>query len=318
MKLLLTNYQSPGDILMLTAAVRDLKTAYPEFQVNTKTTAIELWENNPYLDKTINIKTADKAIEMHYPLVHKSTEGSYHFIHGFRLFLEDTLKIKIPAQQFTVDIHLNEKEKTETPFPNLIDWKDKPVWIIDAGYKTDFTCKMWDIDRFQNVVNITKNEITWIQIGASNHIHKPLENTINLIGKTSHRQFIQLMYNTSGVLTPVSYPMHLATIPIKNYPERKRPCIVIAGAREPAVWEAYTTHTFIHNCGTLPCNFKGACWKSRVQTLNTNTKHNQKLCENPITLPSGQIIPKCLNMITTEQVVNHIKQANIYPIITNK
>jgi ADP-heptose:LPS heptosyltransferase len=59
LKILLKQNQSPGDILMLTAAVRDLKKAFPLFNINCKTSAQELWENNPYIDNTINEKNAD-------------------------------------------------------------------------------------------------------------------------------------------------------------------------------------------------------------------------------------------------------------------
>ena len=49
MKLLLRNQQAPGDVLMLTAAVRDLHRAHPrKFQTAVDTACEELWENNPW------------------------------------------------------------------------------------------------------------------------------------------------------------------------------------------------------------------------------------------------------------------------------
>jgi ADP-heptose:LPS heptosyltransferase len=39
MKIFLKQTQSPGDILMLTAAVRDLKKSHPHFSINCKTSA---------------------------------------------------------------------------------------------------------------------------------------------------------------------------------------------------------------------------------------------------------------------------------------
>ena len=33
----------------------------------------------------------------------------------------------------------------------------------------------------------------------------------------------------------------------------RRPCVVVAGGREPAHWEAYPDHQFIHNNGALRC-----------------------------------------------------------------
>ena len=37
MKLFLKQTQSPGDILVMTAAVRDLKKSHPEYHINCKT-----------------------------------------------------------------------------------------------------------------------------------------------------------------------------------------------------------------------------------------------------------------------------------------
>ncbi len=47
-RLVLRSFQSPGDILMLTAAVRDLHAACPgRFQTDVRTSADAIWENNP-------------------------------------------------------------------------------------------------------------------------------------------------------------------------------------------------------------------------------------------------------------------------------
>lgn len=304
MKIFLKEFQSPGDILMLTAAVRDLKLSHPEYHINCRTSAQELWQNNPYLDRSVTEGNADKVIQCHYPLIHKSTQGAYHFIHGFRLYLEEQLNIKIPSGEFKVDVHLSEQEKRDQFIGNIVD--NKSFWIVDAGYKSDFTCKFWEFARFQEVVNRTSDKIRWIQIGASEHNHKILDNVINLVGKTTHRQFVNLMWRASGVLTPVSYPMHLATMQWKDHPDAKRPCVVIAGSREPSVWEQYTCHQFIHNCGALDCSRKGSCWKSRIEKLNDGSCQDNSICIHPVKSNSGQMIPKCMDMITVDEVIRRI------------
>lgn len=303
-RLFLTQNQSPGDILMMTAAVRDLKIARPDILINCHTSVQAIWENNPYLDTSITPKNADLVLQMHYPLIHHSTMGAYHFIHGFRIYLEDILNIKIPSTNFCCDVHLSEKQKNDAYINNIVD--NKPFWIIDAGYKNDFTCKMWEFARYQEVVNRTKDKIRWIQIGAIPHNHQILDNVINLVGKTTPRQLINLMWRASGVLTPVSFPMHLATMQWKDHEGRKRPCVVIAGSRQPSVWQAYTTHQYIHNCGALSCSYRGSCWKSRITKLDDDSKENDSICTNPVTTASGQIIPKCLDMITVDEVIRRI------------
>ena len=48
--IILKSFQSPGDIVMLTAAIRDLHRAYPgRFTTDVRTSAEAIWEHSPYL-----------------------------------------------------------------------------------------------------------------------------------------------------------------------------------------------------------------------------------------------------------------------------
>jgi hypothetical protein len=72
-KLILRNFQSPGDIVMLTAAARDLHANYPgEFITDVRTSCLDLWLHNPHIT-TLNEGDNDvNIIDCHYPLIHKS------------------------------------------------------------------------------------------------------------------------------------------------------------------------------------------------------------------------------------------------------
>ena len=49
-RILLRSFLSPGDILMLTATVRDLHYSYPnQFETAVETSCPAIWENNPYV-----------------------------------------------------------------------------------------------------------------------------------------------------------------------------------------------------------------------------------------------------------------------------
>jgi ADP-heptose:LPS heptosyltransferase len=49
-RLILQNHQSPGDVLMLSAALRDLHSARPEvFATDVRTPCPGIWENNPHI-----------------------------------------------------------------------------------------------------------------------------------------------------------------------------------------------------------------------------------------------------------------------------
>jgi len=74
---------------MLTSAVRDLKKSHPDFLIDVDTTAMEIWNNNPYISKLDRNDPTIEKVKAEYPLIHKSNTSPYHFIHGFRMYLED-------------------------------------------------------------------------------------------------------------------------------------------------------------------------------------------------------------------------------------
>jgi ADP-heptose:LPS heptosyltransferase len=312
---MLYQQQSPGDIVVLSAAIRDLHKAYPGmFITGIDCSARELFDNNPYITK-FNRK-ADDVYHIHCSYtdsVNTSCTSNDHFIRAFHRDFEDKLGLRIPLTVGKGDIHFSPEEKVwKSRVEEILD-VGRSYWIIDAGRKSDFTTKLWDVQRFQQIVDAFPN-VTFVQIGsaAKDHYHPPLtgDNLINEVGKTNIRQFVRLMYHAAGVITPVSFPMHLsAAVPVHpKYAFKNRPCIVIAGAREPSAWEAYSTHSYFHNCGILPCAGKGGCWKARVERLGDGDKKDKDLCTNPVKLDHGQTIPRCMDMISANSVIETMEQ----------
>jgi hypothetical protein len=87
-KLFLRSALATGDILMLTAAIRDLHRYYPDrFLTDVRTPYPDLWANNPFLTP-LNEKDGDvEVLEYHYPLINRSNQVPFHFLHGFIEFL---------------------------------------------------------------------------------------------------------------------------------------------------------------------------------------------------------------------------------------
>src|SRR5277367_5146630 len=111
-KLILKNSLSPGDIVMLTAAVRDLHQCYPgQFITDVRTPYPQLWENNPYVTKLEEKDSEVRTIECHYPLIQQSNQRPYHFIHAFIDYLNQQLKLEVKPTLFKGDIHISELEK---------------------------------------------------------------------------------------------------------------------------------------------------------------------------------------------------------------
>jgi hypothetical protein len=103
--------------------------------------------------------------------------------------------------------------------------------------------------------------------------------------------------------------MHAAAaVPCAKEGLLNRPCVVIAGGREPAQWEAYPHHRYLCTNGALNCCDNGGCWKSRTVKLNDGDENDKadKLCIYPIN-KNGFNIPKCMDMISTESVIQSIE-----------
>lgn len=297
-KIRLTCKLSPGDIMMLTAAVRDLHLSHPgKFLTAVESPAPDLWENNPYVTKLPADAPDVQVLETHYPLVHQSNEGAYHFIHGYRLFLEEALGVRIKATKFWGDIHFRPEEFQWISMihEHFTGW-DTPFWVITTGGKMDYTAKWWIPEYAQEVVDHFKDRIQFVQIGSTgdNHHHPILKGVINLVGQTSLRQLMRLIYHAQGVICPVTFAMHLAaaTPPKPGFPKRK-PCVVTAGGREPSVWEMYTHHAFLHTNGQMPCCDNGGCWKSRTVALHDGSEHDRNLCVNTAEF-NGRKLQRCM------------------------
>jgi ADP-heptose:LPS heptosyltransferase len=299
---------SPGDVVMMTAAVRDLHRSCPgQFVTDVRTTAEGLWEHNPYLTPLDEHDPDVRQLEMHYPLIQHSNEAPYHFIHGYIQYLESQLGVRIQPSAFRGDIHLSEEER---------GWMSQVqetgefgrFWIMMAGGKFDFTAKWWNPACYQQVVDHFRGKITFVQCGESHHWHPPLRGVLNLIGKTDVRQFVRLMYHADGVVCPVTFAMHLAAaVPTKPERPANRACVVIAGGREPAQWEAYPHHQFISTNGALDCCDNGGCWKSRCQPVGDGAAQDHDLCLYPIDLSSELRIPRCMSMIKAADVIRRIE-----------
>lgn len=305
-KIILRNRQSPGDIVVLTAAVRDLHLTYPgQFLTDVRTPCPHLWENNPHITPLDEKDAEVEVFDCHYPLIHKSNRSPRHFVEGFTDFLSGKLGLHISPTAFKGDIHVSRKEKTWISQVREIVGEDLPFWIIVAGGKRDYTIKWWDSRRYQEVVDHFRGKLLFVQVGEKGHVHEGLKGVIDLRGKTDLRQLVRLMYHAQGALCGVTMAMHLAAaVDVKGGKPKNRPCVVVAGGREPPQWEAYPHHQFIHTVGALRCCDDGGCWKSRTVPLGDGDKKDQpgSLCVDVV-----NNLPRCMDMITSAEVIRRIK-----------
>jgi hypothetical protein len=116
---------------------------------------------------------------------------------------------------------------------------------------------------------------------------------------------VRLVYHSQGVLCGVTALMHLAAaVDVTGGSPLNRPCVVIAGGREPVHWEAYPQHQFIHTVGQLPCCAHGGCWRARTFPLGDGNERDrpERLCVDVV----GKL-PRCMDMIASAEVIRRIE-----------
>ncbi len=165
-RLILRSFQSPGDVMMLTAAVRDLHRAWPgRFGTDVRTRADALWLHNPHITRLDEREPGVRVLAMHYPLVHQSNERAYHFVHGYAQYLEQQLGIRLPVTEFRGEVYLSEEEPAAGP-PHREEGLPDRYWIVVAGGKYDFTAKWCDPASYQAVVDCLRGRVPFVQCGA--------------------------------------------------------------------------------------------------------------------------------------------------------
>ncbi len=310
-RLILTHKRAPGDIVVMTALVRDIALTYPDqFEIAVDTTSSALWDNNPYVVPLKDIKQAGRVenIKLSYGRgLRDQNHETVHFLAYFHRDFEVQARVRVPLTLPYPDLHLSPEEQA-TP---LVGGR---YWVFLSGGKSDFTAKVWGGQAWaQTVAQLASLGIPCVQIGGTErgHWHPEIPGALNLVGRTSPRDWLRLIHHADGVICGVTGAMHIAAA-------LQRPCVVLAGGREAWWWEAYVRenrglggaevaqklkapHRFLHTIGLLDCCKTHGCWKNKVMPLN----NDPSLCKYPIINP-GQAVPKCLHMITPDHVVEAV------------
>jgi ADP-heptose:LPS heptosyltransferase len=290
-----------GDQVIFTGALRALHKTHPErfiTAVNVDRDVDLLW-GNPYISKVVRNDSSVRALT-------KSIGGNFrnhktsgkHCIEVFVEKLAKMLNVEIKIDELHGDIHLSDDERSRPP----INLEGRRYWVIFAGCKTGIPTKSWGTVNYQSVVDALSDKIHFVQCGSRQAgWHPPLHGVTNLVAKTSVRDLIRTIYHSDGVLCPITSAMHLAAaIPVKSARLNPRPCVVLAGGREPMTYIAYPGHIVLATIGALPCSLK-PCGHSKFAPRGG--------CKRPIKMGAQQI-PECMKLIQPSEVVAAILRAS--------
>jgi len=305
-RLLLTCKLCPGDLLTMTAAIESLHRTYPgEYQTEVRTGHREIWQHNPWIEKAAG--SGCRTIEMHYPSIQRCNEEHIPFLAGYTEYLGEQLGRPLRLRVNRPYLYLSAEEQSRSLaqlWPKAADLqalaKGKPIWLVNAGVKKDYTIKGWPVEYFQEVIDRTAHEICWVQIGLRKDMHQDLRGVVNLMDGSRPgppmRETILLAYHAAGGLGPVTFLQHLCAAWSKPY-------ICLVGGREPATWVQYPYQHTLHTVGALDCCRHKSCWRARVVPLNDRNDKDKSLCEMPITEAVARPTAACMAAIEPIEVL---------------
>ena len=313
-KKFILQYQSaPGDTLVLTALVRDIKLRYgDDVLVDVRSYFTDsIWLHNPYLTSLADSdRDAQKVQLSERAYITQSRNGvRQHYLTAY--FRDFTAKTGLPVTLTKPhgDIHLTEQERTRPIIAG-------DYLVIVPGGKLDITVKFWPTEYYQEVVRLGM-ERGWqfVQEGAAKprHVHPPLTDALSMVGKTNIRDLFVNIYHSHGVVCGISLPMHIAGA-------LHKPCVVLAGGREDPHWEQYANlfpeqfggacepvrvpHTYLNTMGQLSCCERSGCWRQRIVRLYDGVEKNEKsLCDYPESV-GAQPVARCMKMLKPQMVVD--------------
>ena len=290
-KIILRNGQSPGDILTWTRAIGDLKESYPNYEIDIRCPAMEIFENNPRITHLDEKDPEVEVFDIAYDEINQSGWSGIHFTDAWRHDMEKKLGVPIKKTGIRPELWISEQEKSWFNQVHCEFGWDGPFWILNAGRKQDNELKQYH--RWQEVVDLFNerfhNKIKVVQVGHKNHVHPKLTGVLNLVGKTDLRQLIRLIYWAHGTLGPLSLQFVTSAA-------FEQPAVVLMGGKEGPRWHRYNWIRFLTNVGALPCARADGCWLGG----------GKGKCKNLVETDKG-LVPKCFEMIKPYMIVDAIE-----------
>jgi len=299
------NYKGAlGDILCLSSAIYDFKTANPDIAlaVNCPFAVVLSGYGLSYTKENYgNLYITD---EQYKAAVLAAQTKPKHVIEFFHNVLEQISGRPCPVvSQAPVIV-----PRLLPPAP-----VDGTYWVLFAGGKSDIPLKMWNGDYYQAVVDyLISRNIKVVQTGRVGDRHYALQNTIKFFDPVSNdnnlRRLFSLIRHSAGVICPITSGMHLAAA-------FNKPCVVIAGGREDPWWEAYNgdygafngqyagvPHRYLQTVGRDPelaCCYLSGCW---------NRTFGDGQCEQfNVLVDFPNRLAKCMMTISPEQVIQAVE-----------
>lgn len=288
-KLALSCSLGAGDIVVLTALVRELNKQHPNRFDLLPIIPISyngLFRYNPYIRQDIKHET-----RLEYPDVincNPMAAGFYsyynhkqHFIHYVLDWFSKKLNLPLETSDLKGDIYLAEQE--------LVRPIKEKYCVVIAGAKIDSTVKFYP--HWQEVVDGL--DLTVLQCGSPKDYYPKLKNA-KTISTQSIREFVRAIYHSEFVIAPVTAAIHIAGCFDKK-------AVVLAGGYEPAGWIQYKNQIVLNN---FTCCDGNACFKKWAFKTGHGQPHQECLKKFD---RGDMVFSQCMVEISPERVLDAVK-----------
>lgn len=290
----------PGDANVLSGSLECLHRQYPgQFLTDVDTFSQSIYDNNPWITRLEMDDPEVVHLWTTYPLVNKSCQTPVHFLEGYTDWIGEQLGLRIRLEINRPYLYLSKDEEKGIGLPE--EYKDYKgvALVLTTNWKNDYPVKRWPAHYMQDVVDYFKGRLIFAQVGLDrppNHNSIPLNNVINLVGKTDLRQLILTCYHSQGGVGPVTSILHI-------FSSFQKPYVSIAGSREPPSFTQYPLQRTLSNVGTLECCKYSPCWTSRIIPLGDGDKKDKRLCHMPMVDEDDHAVAKCMWNIKPVHVI---------------
>lgn len=287
-----------GDVLSISALVRDLHLHRPDIRLSVTSGGVE---DAAYARDPRIVPPTPDAVELrldHKPLVDRSrNDKSARYCHAGHEQIEHLVGFAVPRGPNAPSLILG---------PDETYTRDRPYVVVAAGTKGDIPIKQWPISYWRELV-ASVPDVEWVQVGALSdarglHRQSVLPGCVNLLGKTDLRKLFAVIAGASAVVCHLSMPMLVAAA-------FGVPCVVLAGGREdPWLFESPGV-TLLHTVGALDCCPERGCRKmSAVKPHDESAFPANWLCEHPVEV-GGLRVGRCMELVTPSAAAAAVKQS---------
>ncbi len=277
-----------GDRLAMTSFVRDVKATYPHWQIFVDVEKSDVWRHNPHLAGLLLPGDPEpEKIDLAWNVgPSKATQGSkangVHLIRAFAYGWTRMTGLPVKDGPWRPDLHLSPEELEYRPVAG-------DYWVFNPD-TNNMGSKRWPVESWRELI-LALPQVRFVQVGLAKDCSADFgdePNVTSLVGRTTERQLFALVRRAAGCVGLLSSLVHIAAA-------LQRPCVVLAGGREPDTFAHYPGHYYLSRVGLLDCCRDLACWKNSIGA-----------CRDQVESPAGPV-SRCMTLIGPADVARGIE-----------